>query len=325
MRVNKRGMFSIPSGFSRGHGFDLNLFIVFEAIFRNRSVTRAAEDLGLSQGAVSHALRRLRAYFNDDLFIKSRNMMIPTSMTIELSEDILKIVALYKQITVSNDRFEASSSSRKISLCVNDFGEFEMLPCLYSEIRAVAPNCTVKTVAADGPELVDFIENGRVDLAICGRLDFGGEVMQQGLFQHPYCIIVSEDSDLRSQVTEEQYLAKEHVVFAARKSHVPYFSPTWKLLNEKRRIRVQTAHHLTVPLIIGTDPDLIAVVPYTLARVFAGPARIRIVPAAFELPVSRIFQYWHRRSEADPYHIWLRGLVRQTFERRPDVEGLTLT
>lgn len=109
---------------------DLNLLVVFDALLRERSVTRAASEVGLSQGAMSHALNRLRAFFEDPLFVKTPSGMEPTPKATMLGVSIVEVMTTLRQDVVSQARFDPSTARRTFVLCMTDMGELVFLPPL---------------------------------------------------------------------------------------------------------------------------------------------------------------------------------------------------
>lgn len=148
---------------------DLNLLVTFDALLRHCNVSRAAEQLDVSQSAVSHALAKLRLLFRDPLFINTRNVMIPTPKAHEVSGTVFQIVALARTALLSEAPFDAAVTERTINLCLDDVGELTILPELLARLRTLAPRCSVRTLPAASTNLEKVIESGEADLGCVGR------------------------------------------------------------------------------------------------------------------------------------------------------------
>lgn len=121
---------------------DLNLVAVFDALLGERSVTRTAEQLGVTQSAMSHSLSRLRTWFADPLFVRVGSAMQPTPRALELAPVALQIMASVRSGLLSQAGFDPASSTRRFTLCMTDMGESVFLPPLIAQLRAQAPHCT---------------------------------------------------------------------------------------------------------------------------------------------------------------------------------------
>jgi hypothetical protein len=125
---------------------DLNLLVLFDALLRERSVTRAAAEVGLSQGAMSHGLNRLRTFFEDPLFIKTSAGMQPTEKAVLLGTTVTEVMTALRQRVVSQARFDPASARRTFVISMTDMGELVFLPPLIRRLRKVAPDCAVRSV-----------------------------------------------------------------------------------------------------------------------------------------------------------------------------------
>lgn len=145
---------------------DLNLLVVFDALLRERSVTRAAQDIGLTQGAMSHALNRLRTFVEDPLFVKTAQGMTPTAKGEQLGATIPQIIAAIRTNVVAEARFDPLTAQRAFVLCMTDMGELVFLPPLIRRLRKLAPHCTLRSVQVPLEQIESILSSAEADLAL---------------------------------------------------------------------------------------------------------------------------------------------------------------
>jgi DNA-binding transcriptional LysR family regulator len=298
---------------------DLNLLFVFEALLRAGGVTRAAEQLDVTQSAVSHALANLRTYFGDPLFVRTKDGVAPTQKAQMLAPAVMQITALSRDALFPEASFDPLTAERVVTLCLNDLGELVTLPPLIERLRQVAPRCTVRTVQMVGPELEAALENGAVDIALAGPLKFSGDILQQKLYNMSFVVLAHRSSPLMSPVDRESFEAAEHVVVIPSRMDVLPLVPALQRLGLARRTYMTTPHTLVLPAIIRRNPELIAVVPRILVQELSLDG-LKKLETAFDLPSFPVAQYWHRRFAADSFNVWLRGIVRDLFYKRRDFD-----
>ncbi|RJG23445.1 LysR family transcriptional regulator [Massilia cavernae] len=299
--------------------FDLNLIAVFDALLRERNVTRAAEDLDMSQSAMSHALKRLRVFFNDPLFVKTGSGMQPTPRALELSSTVLGLMGTIRADLLVHAGFEAHASRRQFSLCMTDMGELIFLPRLVERLRQVAPFCTVRVLQISPRQIAAALESGEADLALGSLHSMPEGLFQQQLFTRSFVTLVNKGrKDIGDTMTVEQFFAMEHIVVSLSGKKEDGYDSVVDEYGTKRRIYLTTPHFLTVPLMIERNPDLIATVPRELASAFARYKAVRMVETPISLPHFAIRQHWHPRFHHDAANSWLRKLVKEVFEGLPE-------
>ena len=303
----------------RLRSLDLNLLVTLDALLRSRSVTRAAEELGVTQSAASHALARLRRLFGDPLLAKTSDGMVPTPRALELAGPVAHVLELARGTLLPAAGVDPKTVQRTITLCLGDIGEIAVLPLLLTRLREAAPRCTILTVPSEGIGFETILERGLVDLAFSAGLDLKGDVLQQRLYGHDFVAIVAAGSPLRGTLSADQCRALEHVLVTPPQRGRSRIVAALERAGIEPRVRVTTPHYLATPLLVEHDPGLVAIVPRLLAETFAAYGRIRVLQPEFELPRIEVCQYWHRRLDADPFHRWLRGCVREVLYRHPAV------
>lgn len=292
-------------------GVDLNLFVILDALIRHRSVSRAAESLGMSQSAVSHALARLRRHFGDPLFLKTREGVAPTARALALAPDAAQFVAFAQKALVGRGGFDPATSQRVINMNLTDMAELQLLPTLMQRLAAVAPGCRLQTVQVR--DMQEALESGAIDLAIYGPLKTARDIRQQKLFEHVFVVIASRDCPIGPGITIEDFCATDQVVISPTRSDRMTIEAQLARRGLHRKAALTTPHWLAVPHIVGASRDYLAIVPLSLAELYKDFCGLKILTTAFELPKIEILQYWHARSEGDAFNGWFRALVREAF------------
>ena len=139
---------------------DLNLLVVMDAMLRERNVSKAAERIGLTQSAMSHALNRLRHYFDDPLFVKAGPAMEPTAKAMALQAAVLDVMGTVRQRILSEAHFDPATAQREFTLCVTDMGELVFIPTLLALMRKLAPLCSIRTLQVPAHRPVHAVEQG---------------------------------------------------------------------------------------------------------------------------------------------------------------------
>lgn len=300
---------------------DLNLLRVFDAILRERSVTRAAEALGTTQSALSHSLNRLRGYFHDPLFVKGAEGMVATRKAEALREPVTEVMGVLRQRILSEASFDAASASRVFTLCMTDMGELVFLPPLVELFRRHAPGCRIRTLQVPTEQIEGLLGAGEADLAL-GSVRAPAETLyRQQLFMHSFVTIVStRNRDVGTKLTLKQFEKMPHVAVALTGKPGSTYDGVLDEQGIQRNVVLTTPHFLTVPLLLDRQPELIATVPVGLAKVFEYYGTIRSLQTPVQLPSFALDQYWHSRYHYDPAIVWLRELVKRTFENYPEIK-----
>lgn len=303
--------------------FDYNLLAVFDAMLRERNVTRAAEQLGLTQSAMSHALNRLRDYFDDPLFVKTGKGMTPTTKAEALSGPILEVMTAMRTRVLPQASFDPATMERTFTLCMTDMGELVFLPPLIKHLRLIAPHCTLRTMQVPIPQIEALLASGEADLLLGSVRTAPESLFQQQLFMHGFATIVStKNREVGDTLTREQFETMPHIAVSLAGRTSPPYDAAYESHGLRRRVYLHTPHFLTVPLLMDQQPELIATVPEELANVFCRYGIVRVVKPPVTLPPFALSQYWHPRFHHDPAIVWLRQWIKQIFDRYPVIEPL---
>ncbi|WPH24438.1 LysR family transcriptional regulator [Variovorax paradoxus] len=306
------------------NSIDLNLFLVFQAIYATRSVTLAGDRLGMTQSAVSNALKRMRERFNDALFVRSADGMVPTPVAERLIAPIEEGIACLVQAVDQGRTFEPETSSRIFRIAVNDIGQLVMVPELLSVARSIAPGVRFETVDVSVAEARQRMLHGQIDVALGSWEAMGPSFYQQRLFDETFVVLMAKASPLgtRERIELDDYLAAEHIAYRPQGTTDLQLQQTLERAGalDRRRVVLTAAHSLGLTSIVATS-GLLLTAPARLAKAMvASRADLHSVEAPFEVRPFEIRQQWHERFHQDSGNRWLRELIFGLFHERSSRE-----
>jgi DNA-binding transcriptional LysR family regulator len=287
---------------------DLNLLVVFRAVAEERSVTRAAARLFLSQPALSRAMQRLRDMFHDDLLIRTPAGYEPTPRGERLMEELTAILPRLDRL-VSGATFDPQEEHAAFRIAVTDNGAQLVCPLLSRMLLPYAENVFLQFVGLyEGT--FEAMERGRLDLAL--NADDGhppARFHREVICQDHLACVVARESRYPRRIGLRQYLEAKHVgigVIAGRQT-----IPDQRLaaLGHKRKCPVEVPF-FTVAIRCVRGTDLIATVPRRLAQLQRHDPTVKILQPPAEMKGFPYLMIWHPRSDTDVAHSWLRSMVR---------------
>lgn len=295
------------------HKIDLNLLRLFDAVYRAGSVSRAAEQLELTQPAASQGLTRLRTLIHDPLFVRAPGGVRPTPRAQRLAEPVRAALATLEQALGESAQFEPREDSRTFRIHMSDIGEGRFLPPLMAALRARAPGLRVETLPMPRGEIAQALDSGRIDLAF-GFLPDAGQTQQMKLLRDRYVVLLRRSHPFARRALTGRALLRElaQLEFVAVRTHADTVR-ILELLQLRERLRLVTEHFLVLPSIVRAT-DLAALVPRNIAQGFG--AGFTIVEPDFPLRDFTVSLHWSRRFDSDPGSRWLRALVAELFRER---------
>jgi DNA-binding transcriptional LysR family regulator len=293
--------------------FDLNLLHVFRAVHAARNVSRAAEQLGLSQPAVSHALARLRQALHDPLFVRAAGGVAPTPRADQFARQAESALRALDVAIRETDSFDPSQSMRRFAVHMSDIGADEFLPQLMSEVRRSAPGVHIEAQQLDPSAISAALDTARIDLAF-GYLPGLTGTERLALLEERYVVVLRQGHPLAASLRDRTALQQLDFILVA--SHI---EPARALhqLGLESRIRLTLPHFMVAPSILAAS-DLAVVMPLRPARRFAALHPLQVVEPDLGLPPFTVSIHWTWRAHNDPGHRWLREVVtRMRFDPPP--------
>lgn len=285
-------------------GIDLNLLTTLDALLATQSVTRAARQLGRTQPAISHALRRLRELLGDELLVRTPGGMRPTPRAHELRPAVRAALEAAEAVLQEAPAFDPARAERAFAVAMADQASFLLLPPLAARLAREAPG--VRIDVRPGPQftLVD-----EIDLAIGVFRDRPAGAREEPLFREEFtCVIRRGSAAARGRFDLKRYLALPHLLVAPRGLPGSPLDERFARAGQRRRVVLTVPHFLVAPHVIATT-DLVWTAPAGLARAFGHlPLAVREPP--FRTEGFTVSMRWHVRLDRDPGLAWLRGMLR---------------
>jgi DNA-binding transcriptional LysR family regulator len=291
--------------------FDLNLLVAFDVLMRELNVTRAAEQMFITQSAMSHVLHRLRQQLNDPLLVKTPTGMKPTERALALIEPVRGLLLSMEQLIQPPLEFEASSSQRRFVLAATDYMEVLLMPALSGLIDQIAPSIDIHVKRTETSFPVTALENASLDVVLGFKsvLNPPAHLHCQTLFSDRMaCVVRQQHPLITTPPSLEKYVAASHMLISRTGSNVGIIDQKLTELGLERRVKLIVPHFLSAPLIVA-ETDMILSLPYRIAEQFKKFAPLEIFPVPLELPAYELCMIWHPLHDKDPAHCWLREQI----------------
>jgi DNA-binding transcriptional LysR family regulator len=297
---------------------NLNLLLAFEALIEERSVTRAAVRIGLSQPAMSNALGRLRATFNDPLFTRTAHGMTATARAVELAGPVRGGLAQLRSALAERPPFDPAASTCGFRLAMTDYAEMLLLGPLLRRIQHRAPEVQILIRRLDrifiAPEAE--LRTGAFDAAIgffpeANALEPG--TYSRDLFvEENVCLARKGHPLMQKRLTLRQFAGANHVAVFYRPESRGLIDNILAGHGLRRRLQAATPHFPTIPFVVA-ESDLIAVVPAGLAARFKKKLPLEVRKSPLRLPPFHMRLLWHEHTAEDPAQAWLRSEILECF------------
>lgn len=292
---------------------DLNLLLVFRRILAERSVSKAADGLGLTQPAVSNALARLRRMLGDELFVRTSSGMEPTPFALQLAEPLAAALGAIHRALNQRASFDPRGSARSFTIGMSDIGEITFLPELMERLRTEAPGVSISTVRNAAVDLKEAMEAGQVDLAIGLLPQLKAGFFQRLLFRQRYVCLFRKGHRLdKGRVALAEFAAAGHLVVVSAGTGHGRVDAMLAARGVERHVRLTVPHFVAVGHILQAT-DLVATVPERLAQRMAEPFGLAFAAHPAKLPEVAINVLWHAKVHKAPDNQWLRGLIFDAF------------
>ncbi|MFZ3120666.1 MAG: LysR family transcriptional regulator [Variovorax sp.] len=297
---------------------DLNLLRLFDAVYRCSSVSRAADQLDLTQPAASQGLTRLRALLQDPLFIRAGRGVAPTPKAERLADAVRLALATLAQALDESAEFDPQTSRRTFRIHMSDIGEARFLPELMAQLRTLAPGVQIETFPVPAVDIAEGLDRGRIDFAF-GFLPTVKDTQRHPLLTDHYIVLLREAHpfarafDRRKHKPAALLESLHQLDFVAVRSHSDTLR-ILQLLKLEGRLRLTTEHFMVLPAIVRAT-DLAVVMPYNIARGFAEQGGYTIIQPPFPLKNFSVALHSSRRFESDPGNRWLRQTLVRIFSQ----------
>jgi len=291
---------------------DVNLVVALDALLRERSVTRAARRVGLSQPAMSHTLTRLREALGDPLLVRVGRQMTLTdraeAMTGRVTALMQDLESLFGR---TPEPFDPAESGRAFRVAASEYVLFVVLPPLHALFAHAAPRASLQALPLGEAPVVEGLRSGEIDLALGTFLPEAvpGDVRSAALIQDRYVGLAHvSHPKAHGRPDLEAYMSAAHLVVSPRAGRGDAVDELLARRGLSRRIAVTVPSFLVAPYVIAIS-ELFATLPERVALAFSSALPLRRFDPPFELAAPEITMLWHDRTHHEPMHQWLRRMV----------------
>ncbi len=292
--------------------FDINLLVAFKTLMRERSVSRAAARMFISQSAMSHVLHRLRQQLDDPVLVKTSQGMQPTERALSLIEPVEEVLNEIERLIQHQNNFDPATSMRRFVVAATDYLEFLLLPPLINCITPEAPGVDIHVQRTASEFPLESLEEKTVDMVL------GFEVMlsppaqfhQHTLFNDRMACVVRDNHPLASsgELSMEQYLQANHMLISRTGSNMGLIDDWLVKRKLERRVGLIVPHFLSAPLIVA-QTDYVLSLPLRIGQQFTSFASLKVLLLPFQLPAFNLIMIWHPLRDKEAGHQWLRERI----------------
>ena len=298
---------------------DLNLLVYFDVLLRERSVTKAANQLSITQPAMSNGLKRLRELFNDPVLVRTSDGMTPTKRALELQPVVRDVLSRLETAIQPKTEFDPASSERTFRIMASDYAESTLLIEVLRRLTQQAPNITLDIITPSDVTFHD-VEHGKVDMAINRFEELPLSFHQKVLWYDTFSCVLNKSNPAHAEFNLDNYLNSQHIwvsktgfgvgvgVDPNEVQKLGWVDAELNKLGKKRRIKIFTRHY-HVALQLAREQNLVATLPSRAARIYQHDPNMVICDPPFDIPPIALKMAWSALLQHDAGHIWLRRLI----------------
>ncbi len=298
---------------------DLNLLVYLDVLLREGSVTKAANQLSITQPAMSNGLKRLRDLFKDPLLVRTSEGMTPTKRALELQPVIRDVLSKLENSIQPETDFDPATSTRTFRIMTSDYAESTLLLELVGRLAELAPNITLDLITPSDVTFHD-VEQGKVDMAVNRFEELPLSFHQKVIWYDTFSCVMSKEHPLNEKFDLESYLKAQHIwvsktgfgvgvgIDPNEVQKLGWVDAELTKIGKQRSIRVFTRHYHAA-LQIAKTQNLIATLPSKAAKLFADDPSVVLKAPPFDIPPIALKMAWSALLHHDAGHIWLRRLI----------------
>lgn len=287
---------------------DLNLFIVFDAIYSEGNLTRAGQIVGITQPAVSNALSRLRHAFGDELFVRTSQGMVPTPIAQNIITPVRKALQLLRTSIQDSEVFTPATSDKQFRISLTGLADNLLIPGMSNRLEKAAPQTAIHSYRITRREIANELAAGNIDLAVDVPFTTSPQVKSKELFVEEMVVVVRKDHPILKQPFNlEAYLELRHINVSGRRLGLSVVDLELGKRGMTRNIALRVQNNAFVPAIVKRTN-----LAWTTTSQYARQFDLALLPVPVQLPPQEIYLYWHESADKDPANIWMRQQLEDT-------------
>jgi DNA-binding transcriptional LysR family regulator len=290
---------------------DLTLLLIFLGLVRRRRGTEVAAELGLTQSAVSQAVKRLREIFGDDLFLRRPQGMEPTALALALEEPIARAVESLRGALGAARSFDPATASGLVRIAAFDAEQAVLMPPLAARLREAAPGISISVLPDGRRDAVEALTEGRVDLALGFFWDLPDTISSETIYRETYVVVGRPQSLPRAPKLDlEAYCAADHVLVSPGRDMRGIVDEQLEALGRTRRVCLGLPSFMPALAAVAASGALLTL-PARIGNAFAPGFGLVTAKPPLKLRPFPVSVFWHRRNDADPRTRWIRSKLRK--------------
>lgn len=298
---------------------DLNLLVYLDVLLREKNVTRAADQLSITQPAMSNGLKRLRELFSDPILVRTSEGMMPTARALQLQPIVRDVLSKLEATIQPETEFDPATSNRTFRIMSSDYAETTLIAKVLGELRQQAPSVTLDIVTPSDVSFHD-VELGKVDMAINRFEELPMSFHQKVIWYDTFSCVVNKSHPCIAGFDLDNYLDHQHVwvsktgfgvgvgIDPNEVQKLGWVDVELAKLGKKRNISVFTRHY-HMALWLAKEQGLIATLPSKATEIYADNSDIVVLEPPFDIPPIALKMAWSPLLHHDAGHIWLRRLI----------------
>lgn len=294
--------------------FDLNLLVILKDLLLTKNVSLTASNLGLSQPAVSHALKRLRYSLDDELFIRIGKKLTPTERALELGHQLSAKLNELEDLIYKREILEPKTLEKSFTISGTSYDSMIWFPRLMAQLREEAPSVVINFKGIILEKYLERMTSGEVDLSFAGNIDGFNNFKVETLAEHDFCIITNKaNRKFKSKMTLSNYLSAQHVVYTPTEMPGSEVDDILEGLGKERNINIRTPYLNSIPELV-LQRDYLAIVPTFYAKYLKKLYPIKLIEPPIKLTPFKHQMIWHKSKDKSLEHEWFRNCIRKTYK-----------
>lgn len=288
---------------------NLNSLVALDALLDVQNVRRAAERIGVTQSAMSHTLRQLRALLDDQILVRSGNRMLPTPRARALEVPLRQALLQLQHLVERESAFDAASTNRRFTIAGSDAALVTVLPRLLAGFATRAPHAQLDVVPLAAASIARELESGEVDVALSPIFPDAPGLKRRSLAPTEFAVLVRADHpEVGAELDLDTYCRLPHALVAVTGRGPGLVDQALARVQRSRWVMLRIPYFLAAPAIL-LNTDMLLTIPRAAAERFAAEFPLRVLPPPVTLPTGTLSVGWHERFDRDPAGRWLRELL----------------
>lgn len=289
------------------HGIDINLYPLFIAVFEQKSISKAAHILSITQSAASHALQRLRRQLQDDLFVRTGAKMQPTPLSEQIYPEIKRALITIQNISIPHQVFEPKAV-QSLKIAVHDEIEPMVFPKLVAHFQQFNPEIQFSSIKLDRKNIIADLAAQQVDFVIDLEQVLGEKIKFERLIQDQFVVCTQQ-----TEMSEHIYLASPHIGVSSRRTGVLIEDLYLSRKQLSRQIFLRCQHYSTALQVLQQYPTAMLTLPQNIVSHLQIEHTLHIFNVPVKLPHINMGMYWHKDLEENKRHQFLRNEISKIF------------